>query len=862
MGDAKISDDGLFVAYQTGTEAANVLVLAATDKSWKREIPEARGAEFYAGGRMVAVETASGTLRLLTLGTDEERDIPNVKSFKLACNGVRTWLAFQTRSPSGDLIVGDSSAEHPRRISGVTDFLFNGIGTILIYTEVQNTGTVQLHWLDLTTGQDSVVWQGSEVGQIVISSSGLRIAFTGKNEPPATGRPSDTLILCSENAKRARPLLTPHDLALDGSPDVTWSDLKFSADGTRVIVTAKIAGPSLPKPTGRMVNIWNYKEPLEQDRQPSATQAEQRGRCYKYAADFGAHHKIVQLTYEHESCDAIRGDFALIRKQVGDLNESFWNPTGSTYLVSLVNGSRILLKKDALGYLPGYSSLSPTGKYVLYGDPQRKAYIVYDTNAKTWRDIPGQEGKDWSVGHNCLAQENQLRPPAVWLERDDAVLVYDQHDIWKLDLTGQKPILNLTLGFGLRHSLVLRLQSLIDPSSSDYQATDLEPRPEGGYILNAYDERSLNRGFYRLTSLSGAEPELLSLGAFGFKLDLSYRPLRAKNVPIYLVTRESTEEAPNVFWTSDFRAFNRISEVAPQKAFNWMTSEIVNWTTFDGLPCAGILYKPENFDAQKKYPVVIYFYNWLSVDVNKFEAKKGQGEYEPLSWLVSNGYIVFYPDIKYRTGTPYSRSLYDSVVSGAKTIAGFPYVDPKRMAIMGHSWGGEEVDFLVTHTDMFAAAYSGAGICDLVSNYGYGGGDGVTDCMYSMEVGLDGMEATPWQAPEKYIGGSALFSVNKVVTPILLMETKDDGAVASYQGREFFRALRRAGKRVWMLQYDHGDHVLYDPEDVFDLSTRISQFFDHYLKGKSPPRWMTEGVPAILKGVESGLEVDTSGRDP
>jgi hypothetical protein len=94
-----------------------------------------------------------------------------------------------------------------------------------------------------------------------------------------------------------------------------------------------------------------------------------------------------------------------------------------------------------------------------------------------------------------------------------------------------------------------------------------------------------------------------------------------------------------------------------------------------------------------------------------------------------------------------------------------------------------------------------------------------------------------------------------------MMSNKADGDVPFPQGVEMFTALRRLGKKAWMLQYDGEDHMVFDAAAA-DLTVRMKQFFDHYLKGAPPPKWMTEGVPARLKGIDSGLELDTSGKQP
>jgi hypothetical protein len=109
---------------------------------------------------------------------------------------------------------------------------------------------------------------------------------------------------------------------------------------------------------------------------------------------------------------------------------------------------------------------------------------------------------------------------------------------------------------------------------------------------------------------------------------------------------------------------------------------------------------------------------------------------------------------------------------------------------------------------------------------------------------------------------SAVFSADKVTTPLLLMDNKGDDVVQFEQGLELFTALRRLGKRVWMLQYDGEGHLVLGEKAQMDFSVRTKQFFDHYLKGALPPQWMTRGIPAARKGIDTGYELDTEIKTP
>ncbi len=222
-----------------------------------------------------------------------------------------------------------------------------------------------------------------------------------------------------------------------------------------------------------------------------------------------------------------------------------------------------------------------------------------------------------------------------------------------------------------------------------------------------------------------------------------------------------------------------------------------------------------------------------------------------IPWFVSRGYLVFTPDIRYIIGQTGER-VYNSVVSAAQYFSQTPWVDAAKMGINGHSFGGYETNYLVTHTSLFAAAATAAGPANFISHYGgiqgkiYRANSG--QAMY--ETSQMRMSATLWQTPDLYIKNSPVFSIDKVTTPILIMHNKADDLVPWMQSVELFTGLRRLGKKAWMLQYDEGGHGIHGKE-AEDFTIRLTQFFDHYLKNAPPPRWMTEGIPAKLKGIET-----------
>ncbi len=382
----------------------------------------------------------------------------------------------------------------------------------------------------------------------------------------------------------------------------------------------------------------------------------------------------------------------------------------------------------------------------------------------------------------------------------------------------------------------------------------------GTLLLAALNTTNKHNGFFKKDLNKKGDPELLSMEPFYIyttRIHSAFyrtiKPLKASAANKWIVTKQSATQAPDYFLTTDFINYKRLTNIQPEKNYNWLTSELITWTQLDGTTSQGILYKPEDFNPNKKYPVIFKYYEELTDGIHQYPVPYFTFSDINVPWFVSRGYLIFEPDIHYRIGMT-GESVCNSVVSAAKYLSQIPWIDSSRMGINGHSFGGYETNYLVTHTQLFAAAVSSAGISNLTSHYGgllgkfYGSstGQGMNESS-QMRIGR-----TLWQRPDLYIANSPIFKIDCVTTPLLIMHNKGDEVVPWMQSVEFFTGLRRLGKKVWMLQYDEGTHGVGGKESI-DFTTRITQFFDYYLKKSPPPKWMTEGIPAKLKRNRHGI---------
>ena len=185
-------------------------------------------------------------------------------------------------------------------------------------------------------------------------------------------------------------------------------------------------------------------------------------------------------------------------------------------------------------------------------------------------------------------------------------------------------------------------------------------------------------------------------------------------------------------------------------------------------------------------------------------------------------------------------------------MAANSWADSLHMGIQGQSWGGYQVAYLITKTNLFKAAWAGAPVANMTSAYGGIRWETGMNRQFQYERSQSRIGATLWEKPELYIENSPLFHLPDVHTPLAIMSNDADGAVPWYQGIELFTGLRRLGKPVWLLNYNNEAHNLVLRQNRKDIQRREQQFFDYFLKDAPAPEWLISGIPATEKGKNWG----------
>lgn len=747
----------------------------------------------------------------------------------------------------------ETGEEH--RIEDVVTYMFSNDGGRLVYSRSNKAGDVDgVYVTDTRTGGASTLLAGKgRYEQIAIDEAGRQVAFLSNVDEFAEKQPSWKLYRWDGRNGPAQ-VVAAHSSA--GISEGHWiSDngtVRFSPNGQRLLFgTSPRPEPELETEEDDddadekvVVDIWNWKDPLLQPMQLRQADDERR-RTYDAVAHL-RDGRIVQL--ERADIPDVNiaqrgdGDVAIGTSNLPYRQEISWGESGSdVYLIDLRTGDATRI----IEYSRANVSLSPEGRYLTWFDGEQQAWFAMAVRS---RDIVNISARIPHAVHNEQHDSPSLPRAygsAGWTEGDSQFLIYDRHDIWAVDPTGRDQPRNVTEGAGRRDNLQLRYVRL----DTDEVAID----PSSDMLLSAFNEQTKADGFYR-DRVSGSQRPVRVIMAdkrFG-------NPRKAEDAATVLFTRSDFREFPDL-WVSDLSFANarKLSDANPQQAeYRWGTAELVDWRSADGDVLQGVLYKPDDFDPSKKYPMMVYFYERLSDNLHGHVIPAAGSSSINISFYVSRGYVVFTPDIPYRIGYP-GESAFNAIVPGVLSVLSRGFVDEQRVGVQGHSWGGYQIAYLITKTDIFRAAEAGAPVANMVSAYGGIRWESGMSRMFQYEKTQSRLGGTLWETPMRFIENSPIFWADKVNTPLLMMHNDEDGAVPWEQGIEYFVALRRLGKPVWMLNYNGEAHGLRKEVNRKDWTVRMQQFFDHYLLDAPAPVWLEEGVPATEKGRTLGLDLVT-----
>ena len=801
-----------------------------------------------------ADEMPKDSLVIVELATNTIQKIPSVKSFQLAEHGNDMMVYLKDKKgdinkEGSDLVMRDLSSAKEKTFSNISQYLIHpkAMGVVMYQVKTKQKESQILLATIADTNTKVLTKQVYTATNFIWDEEGKQLAYLvekdsadkalQKNYYLAYYTPSlETAISIFDKSNKTIP--TNYTIGGDRK-------MKFSKSGNKLEFGVQpilpIKDTSLPDFDRVSVDIWHYNDPIIQPAQLKALESTLKSTELVFLNTQNKNTIYLGKIKDRDLMTTAEGDGAIVYATIDSsyLLASQWQGFSlkDIYAIATNDGQRKLIQKEWKGNL---MSASYDGNALLYYDEPQKKYFAY--NATTGKTI--QIAKD--IKTSLFDEENDLPDDpnaygiAKWMDNNQEVLMYDRYDIWLVDVNGIKASKKLTNG---------RMNKII----SRFIETDAERKTlakNAILLIKGYSEVDKSELISTLNLADGAfnlinqvPMHFTTIVGASHSNDIAVmQEDEVKSPNLYLYTLAATKQNPTSIATINTQQAN----------YNWMSSQIVKWKAYTGKMAEGVLYLPENFDAKKKYPMIVYFYERSNQTLHNYLAPAPTPSRLNIPFFASRGYIVFVPDIWYTRGYP-GQSAYDYILSGTRAMIQKGFVDSTKVGLQGQSWGGYQIAYLITKTNLYAAAWAGAPVVNMTSAYsGIRWGPGISR-QFQYEKSQTRLGASLWERPDLYIKNSPLFSLPNIKTPLVIMSNDADDAVPWYQGIEMYSDMKRLNKKVWLLVYNNEAHNLVERKNRKDIQIREQQFFDTYLKGAPMPEWLSKGVPAVMKGRTWGL---------
>lgn len=898
VGGVELSADGTFLTWSVvPQEGDGTLFIKRTTDGKVLEIPRAAGLKMSPAGdwaycsikpefqatRKAKIEKKKkdqmpkDSLGIINLKDLTIKKIAKVTEFKVGFDA----MPFVAYTADKKTIVTNAAGDWADTLKNVDSYTFsrggNALAVVFKKEKKDSLSRNEIVLYDLDAKKRTSLHQDAKFyGSASFSKAGDALVFLTSSDTINTERGGDRHCAIMLAKGGVATELIPASYEKEGLVFNQNAAPYFSLSGNRIF--AGLAEYDAPKDstivdfeTARL-DIWNWDALLTPPMQKA-----NKARLEKYTnpavIDLATKNvSLLSTSYMERVSHFDGGDapYALAVDRTPYQLSSYWdsNPYNDAYVVNLSDGSR----RRILEKVAGTPRLSPAGKYAYWYDCDDLQWYTYDLATDKTVCLTADcrtNFYDEEDDHPHYPGPYDYSP--TWTANDEYILISDRYDVWKFAANGSA-IECLTDGEGRDNNVRFRI---LDPVKrmvypGDYKlGVGYVPTVDSPLYFTTYDEGTKENGLASIKTVSRATPDWFKdAWSFGTVVKaekaavLAYTKGNFRNpADLYLYAPKASKKGyPAAFGqplAKTLAAAKKLTAINPQQAnYRWGDVQLVHWQAYDGTPLDGMLFVPEGIKEGEKLPLMIYFYEKYSETLYSYRQPAPSRSTVNVPMYVSNGYVVFIPDIVYTPGHP-GESAYNCICSGAEAMCEqFSFIDREHMAIQGQSWGGYQTAYLVTRTDMFCAAGAGAPVGNMTSAYGgIRWESGVARAM-QYEHGQSRIGKSLWDEGglELYVENSPIFFVDKVTTPVLIMHNDADGAVPWYQGIEFFSNLRRFGKPSWLLEYNDEAHNLKERRNCKDLSRRLQQFFDHYMKGAPMPAWMSTGVPTAKKSKYFGFE--------
>ncbi len=855
LGGSSLSDDGNWNAYTISRQEDSDTVFVkhtSTDKMYS--LPFANGGSFSADNQWYAYrigvsyaesqkleeqkKSIEYKLGLLNLNSGNIETINSLSRFSFSDDG--KFLAIYLAKPKDSkekgstLLLRDLAKGTTRNIGNVTEYGFNKKGDRLAFV-TENEAFKSVEMINMAN-QSQVVIASDTVSfsNLTWHKEGGSLAFYKTMKHDDYDEESQQVMLYTgiygtpnlkafdhtsiSNFPKDMRILASSNIAISKAEDAVFFGLQewTPKDTTKT----KKKDEKLPG-----VDVWHWEDTEIQPRQ-KVTYNQDKNRTH-LSAWWPANNKFVRIGDDAQPITSLTEDHKYaVAYNPDDYKPAFKEDYADYYVVNTSTGEK---KKMLDKQLSNFNSArtSAAGKFIAYFKDQN--WWVYNIATNMHTNVT----EDIEFPLYNINYDGPGTPPPYGLagfSKDDKdILIYDQFDVYAISLDGKA---SRKLTDGRADEKVFRINRL------DYEEPYIDITQP--LYLSAYGDRTKYFGYYRMDS-RGRVSELI------YENMAIQRLSKAKKADKFTFVKQAGDVSPTMYVTDNsFSNPSVLVRTNPQQEnYNWGKSELVTYTNADGKELQGALTYPANYEPGKQYPMVVYIYEILSNTVHGYSNPSERSAYNTTNFSQQD-YFVFKPDIVYDIDDP-GMSAVKCVVPAVEKMIGTGMIDKDKVALMGHSWGAYQTSFLITQTDLFAGAVAGAPLTDMISmSLSIYWNSGTPD--QKIFETSQGRFSGPWyEQYEAHKRNSPIYGAQNIKTPLLVAFGDKDGAVDWQQGIEMYGTMRRMEKPHVMLVYEGENHGLAKRENQMDYYTKTKEWFDHFVLGKTAPKWITDGISYMEK---------------